>query len=103
MAPDHDDDPSDIAAGTGRMERLRRGRSGFVEFHQNLARHALSMGQLGAARAALRALRTTDFVGHAIDVHLAVLRDSGATSDAVTSAAHALLSLAPCPASEDLD
>ena len=91
------------AVGTGRIERLRRGRSGFVEFHQTLARQALAMGQPGAARAALRALRATDFAGHAVDAHFATLRDGTATRDAVTEAATALAALPPTPVSEELD
>ena len=102
MASD-DDRPDDLAAGTGRMARLRRGRTGFVEFHQRLARQALVLGRPGAARAALRPLRATDFVGHQVEPHLATLRDSSASHDEVTAAIHALVALAPSPASEELD
>ena len=98
-----DDHPEVIAAGTGRIVRLRRGRTGFIEFHQRLARKALTLGRLGAARAALRTLRTTDFVGHPVEPHLATLRDSTATPDQVAEAAAALVALPPCPVSDELD
>src|SRR5690242_14708115 len=75
-----------IAVGTQQMERLRPGRTGFIAFHQNLARQALSSGQIGAARAALRALRASDFVGAAVETHLQTLRDSRAPADAVAEA-----------------
>ncbi|HUS65908.1 MAG TPA: hypothetical protein VMZ28_15255 [Kofleriaceae bacterium] len=92
-----------IAAGTQQMDRLRPGRAGFIAFHQNLARQALSIGQTGAARAALRALRTSDFVGATVEVHLQTLRDSRAAGDQVTEALHAILALDPAPDRDDLD
>lgn len=92
-----------IARGTDRMERLRTGRTGFVEFHQQLARQALAAGQLGAARAALRALRASDFAGEVVDDHLATLRDGQASPDALLRAVRAIIALPPRPASEVLE
>lgn len=91
------------ARGTGQIERLHRARSGFVEFNQDLARRALAIGQFGAARAALRSLRASDFVGETVEEHLAVLRNSQASADEVSEAARAIVSLRPRPASEALD
>ncbi len=99
----HADSGQTIAVGTQRIERLRPGRAGFVAFHQNLARQALAIGQPGAARAALRALRASDFDGAAVDSHLHTLRDSRATDDAVTEALHAILALEPQPLGDDLE
>lgn len=72
-------------------------RSGFVEFQQRLARTALARGQVGAARAALRVLRTADFVGGAgaSEGHLAVLRDQRSTDEELREAIGALLALPP--------
>ena len=93
-----------VAVGTQRMERLRRpGRVGFVLFHQNLARQALAMGQRGAARAALRALRASDFAGGDLEGHLLTLRDSRATDEAVMDALQAILALDPQPVAGDLE
>jgi hypothetical protein len=99
----HADGAKTIAVGTQRIERLRAGRAGFVAFHQNLAHQALAIGQPGAARAALRALRASDFDGTSVDSHLVTLRDSRATDDAVMDALHAILALEPQPLSDDLE
>ena len=88
-----------LAAGTGRMDRLRRGRSGFVEFHQNLARQAMAIGQPGAARAALRVMRLSDFSeqGAAVIDALATLRDSHASDEQLEEAVVVIIGLAPGP------
>lgn len=91
-----------LAAGTGRMERLAGRRAGFVEFHQELARQALDAGEIGAARAALRVLRTTDFTASETDAEglLAVLRDNRSTPDEIAEAARRLTRLAATPLSD---
>lgn len=98
-----DDGERAIARGTQQIERLRPGRAGYIAFHQGLARQALSSGQTGAARAALRALRPSDFVGAAVEAHLQTLRDSRAPADEVTEALHAILALDPAPDRDDLE
>lgn len=86
-----------LARGTGRMERLRRGRAGFVEFHQYLARQALALGQPGAARAALRVLRSSDFADDVqiADMWLATLRNAHAPEDEIVGAIKGLVHLVP--------
>jgi hypothetical protein len=74
--------------GTERMPRLSGGRAGFVEFHQVLARQALDVGRIGAARAALWVLRASDF-STAPDVAqmlLSVLRDTRASDEEIAEA-----------------
>lgn len=98
-------DPVDVegegwfAMGTGRMPRLTGGRAGFVEFHQLLARQALDAGEVGAARAALRVLRTSDFTDEAAAAEglLAVLRDSRSPEDEIADAARRLTRMLPSP------
>jgi hypothetical protein len=74
-----------------------------VAFHQNLAHQVLAIGQPGDARAALRALRSSDFVGASVDSHLNTLRDSRASAEDVAAALRAILALAPQPAPEELE
>ena len=83
--------------GTERMPRLSGGRAGFVEFHQVLARQALDVGRIGAARAALWVLRASDFPAapQVAQVLLAVLRDSHASDEEIGEAALRLTRLAP--------
>jgi hypothetical protein len=83
--------------GTERMPRLSGGRAGFVEFHQVLARQALDVGRVGAARAALWVLRASDFPASTqlAQVLLAVLRDSHASDEEIGEAALRLTRLAP--------
>ncbi len=97
-------DPVDVdegwfAMGTGRMPRLTGGRAGFVEFHQLLARQALDAGELGAARAALRVLRTSDFGDQSsvAEALLGVLRDSRTPEDEIAAAARQLTRMPPSP------
>lgn len=73
------------------------GRAGFVQFQQRLARTALERGELGAARVALRVLKSSDFVGgaQASEAYLAVLRDHGASEADTRDAIAALVSLRP--------
>lgn len=96
---DPHDDPEEpsLARGTERMERLAGGRAGFVEFHQLLARQALDVGRVGAARAALRILHSTDFAHDTklAEALLEVLRDGRATDDEVADAAERLALLVP--------
>jgi hypothetical protein len=99
-------DPVDVgeeswfAMGTGRMPRLTGGRAGFVEFHQLLARQALDAGEVGAARAALRVLRTSDFIDETAlaEALLGVLRDSRSPEDEIATAARRLTHMLPSPA-----
>ena len=86
--------------GTLQMPRLTGGRAGFVEFHQLLARQALDVGRVGAARAALRVLRTTDFSNEAqvAEMLLAVIRDSRSTDEEIAEAILRLTRLEPMPA-----
>jgi hypothetical protein len=85
--------------GTERMPRLSGGRAGFVEFHQVLARQALDVGRVGAARAALWVLRASDFPAapQVAQVLLAVLRDNHASDEEIAEAALRLTRLAPTP------
>jgi len=68
-------------------------RAGFVQFQQRLARMALDRGELGAARAALRVLRSSDFIGgaDACEAYFATLRDPRATPGAIQDAIAALI------------
>jgi hypothetical protein len=72
-------------------------RTGFVIFQQALARQALYRGELGAARGALRVLRTSDFFGGASvsESYFAVLRDHRSTEDEIRDAVTALVKLRP--------
>jgi hypothetical protein len=72
-------------------------RTGYVQFQQRLARMALDRGQLGAARAALRVLRTSDFFGGAAvsEGHLAVIREQRSSEADLREAIAALLRLRP--------
>ena len=72
-------------------------RTGFVVFQQALARQALHRGEIGAARGALRVLRTSDFFGGAAasESYFAVLRDHRSTEDEVRDAVTALVKLRP--------
>ena len=72
-------------------------RTGFVLFQLALARQALYRGELGAARGALRVLRTSDFFGGATasESYFAVLRDHRSTEDEVHDAVAALIALRP--------
>lgn len=72
-------------------------RTGFVRFQQRLARMALDRRELGAARAALRVLRTSDFFGgaKACEGHFAVLRDQRSTEEEIRQAIEALIALRP--------
>ncbi len=89
-------------AGTGRMARLAGGRAGFVEFHQVLARQALDVGEVGAARAALRVLRTSDFSDEVQEAEIlfAVLRDSRSSDEEIAEAALRLSRLVPTPSKQ---
>jgi hypothetical protein len=81
--------------GTGRISRLSRDRAQLVESHQHTAREALEVGQIAAARAALRTLRASDFAGQAqmVEGLLAVLRDSRSSEDEVSDAISRLVRL----------
>jgi hypothetical protein len=70
-------------------------RTGFVRFQQRLARMALERGELGAARAALRVLRPSDFAGGAAvcEEHLAVLREQRSGDTETRRAIEALVAL----------
>ena len=102
--PDAADDFEEggLAIGTGRMTRLKGGRAGFVEFHQLLARQALDIGRVGAARAALWVLRTSDFSAtpEVAEVLLAVMRDNSASDEQIAEAALRLTRLVPSPGPE---
>ena len=89
-----------FAVGTGRITRLAGGRAEFVEVHQVLARQALDIGRLGAARAALWVLRASDFSAAPaleVEVLLTVLRDNSASDEQIAEAALRLTRLAPSP------
>jgi hypothetical protein len=88
-----------FAIGTGRMTRLSGGRAGFVEFHQLLARQALDIGRVGAARAALWVLRSSDFSAspEIAEVLLGVMRDNSASDEQIAEAALRLTRLPPSP------
>lgn len=75
-------------------------RTGFVRFQQRLARIALDRRELGAARAALRVLRTSDFAGdaNACEQHFAVLRDQRSTEAEIREAIEVLIELRPASA-----
>jgi hypothetical protein len=70
-------------------------RAGFVRFQQGLAREALYRGSLGAARTALRVLKTSDFAGgeEVSRNHLDVLRNPRAGDVEVLAAVRALIDL----------
>jgi hypothetical protein len=89
----------EFPVGTGRIPRLAGGRAGFVEFHQMLARQALEIGQVGAARAALRVLRVSDFAQNAplAEALLAVLRDSRSSEEELAEAAQRIAHLPATP------
>jgi hypothetical protein len=72
-------------------------RTGYVIVQLAAARQALARGELGVARAALRALRTSDFVaGFTVaEPHFAVLRDLRSGEDEVREAIAALIDLRP--------
>lgn len=82
--------------GTGRIPQVTRDRSGYVAARQHMARQALADGQVAAARAALRPLKSTDFTGYeqVVEALLAVVRDSRSTDQEVSEAASRLLRLA---------
>lgn len=78
----------------------RSDRAGFVRFQQRLARIALDRRELGAARAALRVLKTSDFAGgaDACEQHFAVLRDHRSTEAEIRQAIGVLIELRPASA-----
>jgi hypothetical protein len=78
-----------------RSTPMQNYRSGFVRFQQGLAREALYRGSLGAARTALRILKTSDFAGGAevSQDHLAVVRNPRAADAEVLAAVRALIEL----------
>jgi len=82
--------------GTGRIPEMSRDRSGYVTVRQHMARQALADGQIGAARAALRPLKSTDFAGYeqVVEALLAVVRDNRSSDQEVSEAATRLLRLA---------
>lgn len=92
---------AEFPVGTGTIPRLAGGRAGFVEFHQMLARQALDVGQVGAARAALRVLRVTDFSQQSqlAEALLAVLRDNRSSEEELAEAVLRLTRLPPTPGS----
>lgn len=97
---DMDIDGRQFPSGTLPVPELPADRTRFVEFHQNLARHALDIGQTRAARAALRVLRTTDFAGQTnVEGLLAVLRDSRSTEEEIVEAARRITQLTARPRS----
>ena len=82
--------------GTGNIPQIQRDRSGYVAARQHMARQALADGQIAAARAALRPLKTTDFNGYeqVVDALLAVVRDNRSSDQEVSEAAARLLRMA---------
>lgn len=71
-------------------------RVDYVRHQQQLAYEAILTGQTGAARAALRALRSHDFArAHRAEIHLGVLRDSRSEHEDVADAVWILLCLTP--------
>jgi hypothetical protein len=76
---------------------MRSRTPGFVRFQQGLAREALRLQQLGAARAALRVLRSSDFtVPPAFSEHfLAILRSPRSSEEEVAAAVRGLIELDP--------
>ena len=82
--------------GTGRIPEVQRDRSGYVAARQHMARQALADGQIAAARAALKPLKSTDFAGHeqVVEALLAVVRDNRASDQEVSDAAARLLRMA---------
>ena len=72
------------------------GRLVHVVHQQSLAQAELLVGQLHAARSALRALRVSDFDRpHRAEIHLGVLRDNRSERRDVLEACTALAQLAP--------
>jgi hypothetical protein len=82
--------------GTGRIPEMQRDRSGYVAARQHMARQALADGQIAAARAALRPLKSADFNGYeqVVEALLAVVRDNRASDQEVSDAAVRLLRMA---------
>lgn len=82
--------------GTGNIPQLQRDRSGYVAARQHMARQALADGQIAAARAALRPLKTSDFNGYeqVVEALLAVVRDNRSSDQEVSDAAARLLRMA---------
>ena len=82
--------------GTGNIPQLQRDRTGYVAARQHMARQALADGQIAAARAALRPLKTTDFNGYeqVVEALLAVVRDNRSSEQEVSEAAARLLRMA---------
>jgi hypothetical protein len=71
-------------------------RQTYVVSQQRLAQAALAVGQVHAARHALRALRVNDFERpHRAEIHLGVVRDSRSERRDVIDALIALAHLAP--------
>jgi hypothetical protein len=72
-------------------------RAGFVRFQQELARQALFRGSVGAARTALRVLKSSDFAGGAevCGDFLTVLKNARSSEDEVIAAVRALIELGP--------
>jgi hypothetical protein len=67
-----------------------------VERQLSIARHALCLGSMAAARAALRVLSGEDFADpREASEKLRVVRDRSADDDDLLSALHRLCSLAP--------
>ena len=83
--------------GTGRIPQMARDRSGYVAARQHMARQALADGQIAAARAALRPLKSSDFNGYeqVVEALLAVVRDSRSTEQEISEAAARLLRMGP--------
>ncbi len=82
--------------GTGRIPQVQRDRSGYVAARQHMARQALADGQVAAARAALRPLKSGDFNGYeqVVEALLAVVRDNRSSDQEVSEAAARLLRMA---------
>lgn len=92
-----DEEPLDLASGTGRIGRLSRARAGFVELRRRSATEALGSGAIDRARAALRVLRPTDFTCEPDEASalLGALRDSRTSDAEITRVASRLLGLIP--------
>lgn len=72
------------------------GRFTYVVAQQRLAQAALTVGQIHAARTALRSLRVSDFeLPHRAEIHLGVVRDARSERRDVVDALVALAHLAP--------
>ena len=71
-------------------------RAEYVRHQQRLAYHAVCLGFVGAARAALLGLSPDDYLdGRSAGEYFEVLRDRSAPADDVLVAIHRLISLAP--------